>query len=246
MSDTTNPPIRIVILDTYSLVRTGLRLILERQLGVIVVGEAGDSIEGLKVVAHQKPDIILLKLNLAGDLGLDVISQLIKTWRQGRIILLTTTDDMQVCLQAVQEGVLGVVSMMQSPEVLLKAIEKVHVGEVWIERSMMGQLLTTINIARHFLAVDHESELIKQLSNRELEVIQLISRGLKNLQIASTLCNSESTVRHPPTSIYSKLGVSDWLELLVFAHRKGLSKPSRAASKENVVIDPSSTFIRIE
>ena len=229
MSDTTDLTIRIVILDTFGLVRTGLRLILERQPGIIVVGEAGDSIEGLKVVASQKPDIILLKLNPTGDLGLDVIAQLIKTWRQGRIILLTTTDDLQVCLEAVQEGVLGVVSKMQSPEVLLKAIEKVHAGEVWIERSMMAQLLTTINIARHFLAVDHESELIKQLSNRELEVIQLISRGLKNQQIASKLCISESTVRHHLTSIYSKLEVTDRLELLVFAHRKDLAKQHRDA-----------------
>ena len=224
MSDTTDLPIRIVIIDAFVLVRTGLRLILEQQPGLKVAGEAGDSVEGLKVVADQKPDIILLKLNPAGNPGLDMISQLINTWKQARIILMTTTDDLQVCLLAIQEGVLGVVSKLQSPEVLVKAIEKVHAGEVWIERSMVARLLTTTDIARRSLMVDPEADRIRQLSDREREVIQLIGRGLKNQQIAIQLCISESTVRHHLTSIYSKLEVSDRLELLVFAHRKGLAK----------------------
>jgi DNA-binding NarL/FixJ family response regulator len=106
----------------------------------------------------------------------------------------------------------------------VKAIEKVHAGEIWIERSMVARLLTTTDIARRSLMVDPETDHILQLSDREREVIQLIGRGLKNQQIAIQLCISESTVRHHLTSIYSKLEVSDRLELLVFAHRKGLAK----------------------
>jgi DNA-binding NarL/FixJ family response regulator len=224
MSDTTDLPIRIVILDPYTLVRKSLLLLLENQPGVIVVGEAGDSIEGLKVVTDQKPDIILLKLNPGGDPGLNVISSLKKTWKQARIILMTTTEDLQVCLQAIQEGVLGVVSMLQPPEVLVKAIKKVYAGEVWIEHSMVARLLTTTDIASRSLAVNSEADCIQQLSNREREVVQLISLGLKNQQIANQLCISKSTVGHHLTSIYSKLGVSDRLELLVFAHQKSLGK----------------------
>jgi two-component system nitrate/nitrite response regulator NarL len=222
MSDNTDLSIRLVILDAYTLVRKSLRLLLENQPGLIVVGEAGDSIQGLKVVADQKPDIILLKLNPAGEPGLDVISKLIETWKQARIILMTTTEDLQVCLQAIQEGVLGVVSMLQSPEVLWKAIEKVNAGEVWIERSMVARLLTTTDIVHRSLAVNPEADRIQQLSNREREVVQLISRGLKNQQIANQLCISATTVGHHLTSIYSKLEVSDRLELLIFAHHKGL------------------------
>jgi two-component system, NarL family, nitrate/nitrite response regulator NarL len=222
MSDNTDLSIRLVILDAYTLVRKSLRLLLENQPGLIVVGEAGDSIQGLKVVADQKPDIILLKLNPAGEPGLDVISKLIETWKQARIILMTTTEDLQVCLQAIQEGVLGVVSMLQSPEVLGKAIEKVNAGEVWIERSMVARLLTTTDIIHRSLAVNPEADRIQQLSNREREVVQLISRGLKNQQIANQLCISATTVGHHLTSIYSKLEVSDRLELLIFAHHKGL------------------------
>jgi DNA-binding NarL/FixJ family response regulator len=222
MSDTTDLPIRLVILDAYTLVRKSLRLLLENQPGLIVVGEAGDSNQGLKVVADQKPDIILLKLNPAGDPGLDVISRLIKTWKRARIILMTTTEDPLVCLQAIQEGVLGVVSKLQSPEVLVKAIEKVNAGEVWIEHSMVARLLTTTDIARRSLGFNSGEDRINQLSNREREVVKLISRGLKNQQIANQLSISQSTVGHHLTSIYSKLGVSDRLELLIFAHHKGL------------------------
>jgi len=223
MSETSALPIRIVIIDAYTLIRRGLRLILENQPGLIVVGEAEDSIQGLKVVADLKPDIILLKLHPAGDPGLDVISQLKRTCKEARIILMTTTEDLQVCLQAIQEGVLGVVSKLQAPEILVKAIKKVHSGEVWIEHSMVARLLTTTDITRRSLTVDPDADRIQQLSHRERDVIQLIGRGLKNQQIAIQLCISESTVRHHLTSIYCKLGVSDRLELLVFAHRKGLA-----------------------
>jgi DNA-binding NarL/FixJ family response regulator len=224
MSDTTDLPIRIVILDPYTLVRKSLLLLLEKQSGLIVVGEAGDSIEGLKVVTDQKPDIILLRLNPGGDPDLNVISSLKKAWKQARIILMTITEDQQVCLQAIQEGVLGMVSMLQPPEVLVKAIKKVYAGEVWIEHSMVARLLTTTGIASRSLAVNSEADGVQQLSNREREVVQLISLGLKNQQIANQLCISKSTVGHHLTSIYSKLGVSDRLELLVFAHQKSLGK----------------------
>ena len=98
-----------------------------------------------------------------------------------------------------------------------------YAGEVWIEHAMMARLLTTTNRVRRSLAVDFEGERIKELSEREREVIRLIGQGLKNQQIASILHISESTVRHHLTSIYAKLGVSDRLELLVFAHRRGLT-----------------------
>ena len=95
MSGTSNLPIRIIILDAYALIRAGLRLILEKQAGFKVVGEAGDSSQGLKIAADMKPDIILLKLNPDGDPGLGVISQLLQICKNARIILMTTNDDRQ-------------------------------------------------------------------------------------------------------------------------------------------------------
>jgi DNA-binding NarL/FixJ family response regulator len=223
MSDAIDKPIRIFILDPYTMIRAGLRLVIEAEPGMKVVGEAGDSTMALGMVASQKPDIILLKLNPAGDPGLDVIPRLLETCGQTRIILMTTTDDYQTCSQAIQRGALGVVAKTQPPQSLIKAIQKVHNGEVWIERSMMANLVNTISLAHRLPGKDPETEHISQLSDRERQVIQLIGLGLKNRQIADQLCISESTVRHHLTAIYSKLEVVDRLELLVFAHRKGLT-----------------------
>jgi len=219
LSDNSEKPIRIVLLDPFVLIRSGLRLLIERQPGFCVVGEAGDLIEGLEIVACQQPDIVLIDSTLAGNPSLKGIPRLIQLSSQARIILVTVAADSKANLLAVQDGVLGVVFKTQSPEILLKAIEKVHGGEVWIERSMMAHLITNLSQVHQAARPDPEKECIALLSVREREVIRLIGQGLKNQQIAAQLCISETTVRHHLTSIYSKLGVSDRLELLVFAHR---------------------------
>ena len=215
-------PISIVILDSHALVRAGLRLIVESYPGMKVVGEAGEANEGLEIVANQNPDIILLKLDPVGNFGLEIIRELLKVSRYSRIILLARLDEGHVHLGAVQEGVLGVVLKTQSPETLIKAIRKVHAGEVWIQRSLIANLLSSQRNGQQLIAQDPDPEGIAQLSPRERQVIQLIGQGLKNQQIAEHLCFSVTTVRHHLTSIYRKLGVSDRLELLVFAHRHGL------------------------
>jgi DNA-binding NarL/FixJ family response regulator len=217
----TEPPVRVLILDAFTTFRIGLRLILENQPGILVIGDAGDSLSGLKIVADQKPDIVLLKLNPFGDPGLGVISEILKTRKQSRIILMTSHDEQQACLQAIREGVLGVVSLLQSPDVMIKAIKKVHGGEVWIERSIMALLLTS-GITHGSQADVNQENLVQRLTKRERQVMQLTCRGLKNHQIAIQLNICESTVRHHLTSIYSKLGISDRLELLIMARRRGL------------------------
>jgi two-component system nitrate/nitrite response regulator NarL len=214
--------IRIVIIDSHTLVRTGLRHILESKTGFKVVGEAGKAGEGLEIVADQKPDIILLQLDPLCSIGLEIIRKLSKASSSSRVILIARPDEAQVLINAVQEGVLGLVLKTQTPEILIKAIQKVHAGEVWIERSMIANLLSGFRNAQHLIKQDPHTESIAHLSRRERQVIQQIGQGLKNNQIAKQLSLSETTVRHHLTSIYEKLGVSDRLELLVFAHRNGL------------------------
>jgi two-component system nitrate/nitrite response regulator NarL len=219
-----NKPIRIEIIDNLVLVRAGLRFIVESQPGWQVVGEAGNIDEGLALAKQIKPDIILLEINMAGEPCFDVIPQLINTSDKARVILVTNAYNSQVFLRAVQSGVVGVVTKTQRPEVLIKAIEKVNAGEVWIERSLIANLLTRLSRNHRSNGSDPEAERIEQLSARERQIIGLIGHGLKNKQIAAQLCISETTVRHHLTSIFSKLDVSDRLELLVYAHRSGLAK----------------------
>jgi two-component system nitrate/nitrite response regulator NarL len=222
MNPSSDNPIRIVIIDNHTLVRAGLRLILNNQPDMIVIGEAGEPNEGLELVAYKKPDIIVLKLDPTTNIGLEIIRKLFNASNHSRIILLSQLEETQVHLRAVQEGVLGIVLITKSPEIFVKAIQKVHAGEVWIERSMITHLLTGLTQPPQLIAPDPETELVAQLSPRERKVIQLLGQGLKNKVIAKHLSLSETTVRHHLTSIYSKLGVSDRLELLVFAHRNGL------------------------
>jgi two-component system, NarL family, nitrate/nitrite response regulator NarL len=214
--------IRIVIIDSHTLIRAGLRLVVEGHPGMEVVGEAGDTNNGLDIVARKKPDIILLKLEPAGSIGLDIIRKLFSISNCSKVILLARPDEADILINAVQEGVLGIVLKTQTPEILFKAIQKVHAGEVWIERSMIANLLSGLTNGQRLIAQDPQTESIAQLSVRERQVIKQIGKGLKNNQIAKQLCLSETTIRHHLTSIYEKLGVTDRLELLVFAHRNGL------------------------
>jgi DNA-binding NarL/FixJ family response regulator len=214
--------IRIVILDNHTLVRAGLRLIVDSQPDMKVVGEADNAKEGLEIVSSLKPDVILLKIDPVDSIRLDIIKQLLKASCHSRIILLARLDEVQVHMSAVQEGVLGVVLKTQPAEILIKAIRKVHVGEAWIERSMVANLINDLTLAQHKVAQDPERERIAQLTQRERQVIQLIGQGLRNTQIAENLSLSESTIRHHLTTIYGKLGVSDRLELLVYVHRNSL------------------------
>lgn len=224
MANITNAPIHIIIIDNLALVRAGLRLLIEAQAGLEVVGEAGNIEEGLALATHLKPEIILLEINMSEEPCFDIIPQLIGTSDQARVILVTSAYNSQVFLKAIQNGVKGVVTKTQQPEVLIKAIQKVHAGEVWIERSVIANLLTRMSGNQQPTESDSEAEQISQLSDRERQIIRLIGNGFKNKQIATQLCISETTVRHHLTSIFSKLEVSDRLELLVYAHRSGLAK----------------------
>jgi DNA-binding NarL/FixJ family response regulator len=222
MPSLTKNPIRIVILDSHTLFRAGVRRIIESQPGMEVVGEAGSLIESLEIITNLKPDIILVELNLTGQPELDILSSLVKASEGTRLILVTGTSDPKVHQKVVEDGAVGVVYKTQPPEVLIKAIEKVYAGEVWLERSLIANVLTRLSRNHSAGKVDPETESITRLSEREKEVVKLIGKGLKNKRISTELCISETTVRHHLTSIYSKLGVSDRLELLVYAHQYGL------------------------
>ncbi len=219
-------PISIVILDNHALMRAGLRLLIDRHPNMKVVGEAGELDQGLEVVSKLTPDIVLFELNLSEQISSAVISQILKASEKSRLILVTGIADPFVNQQAVESGVTGVVLKTHSPEILIKAIEKVSSGEVWLERSLIANVLTRLSRNNHQGKPNVQAEGINVLSEREKEIVRLIGQGLKNKKISTQLCISETTVRHHLTSIYSKLGVTDRLELLVFAHRYGLVRHS--------------------
>lgn len=216
-------PIRVLLLDHHALTRQGLRLLLEAQPDMQVIAESGSSREGLELAVSQCPDIILIELNLDGELNTEIVAELVRNCSSARIILVTGIDDGSIHHMAVQMGVVGVVAKTQPGEVLLKAVRKVYEGEVWLDRTMMAEVLTRITRRREKQENPEEAR-VASLSDREREVIELIGKGLKNKHIAERLYLSETTVRHHLTSIYNKLDVSDRLELLIYAYQHGLAE----------------------
>lgn len=223
MTVSTTTLIRVMIVDDHAIVRAGLRMLIESRPGLSIVAEAERSSEVLNLAELTQPDIILLDLDLGGNNGLDLIPELIGRAPQARLILLTGIRDESVHRHGVRMGAMGLVPKEHAPEMLLKAIEKVHEGEVWLDRSMTANVLADLARARELQEVSSEEAKIASLTERELEVIGLIAEGLPNKEIADRLSISDSTVRHHLTSIYSKLEAPGRLELVIYAFRHGLA-----------------------
>lgn len=222
--------IRILLIDDHRLFLEGMRALIEKEPGLIVVGQAANRTQALEL-ARTEPDIVLLDLGLGSENGLDFLTELIDVSADARVIVLTGSPEKELHLQAVRLGAKGVVHKAESPEIFLKAIRKVHEGEVWMNRMMLA---TAMNEFLHpsKKKADPEREKIASLTVREREVVGLIGEGRRNRQIADRLFISEKTVRHYLTSIFDKLEVSDRLELLIYAYRHGLAKvqPSHPSS----------------
>jgi len=216
-------PIRIMIVDDHAVIRTGLRMLIEQDETMTVVAMAGSPSEALTLAEAEKPDIIVLDLILGEEDGLDFLPELCKVSSNSKVLILTGVQTPESHRTAIRRGAMGIVLKQQAADLLLKAIRKVHDGEVWIDRSMIGSVLSEVRSEKR----EEESPevvKIKALTAREREVIALVSEGLKNKIIGERLFISETTVTHHLSSIYSKLGVSDRLELVVFAFAHSLAK----------------------
>jgi len=214
--------IRVLIIDDHVLVRDGLRILLESQPGITVVGEASNAAEALASMICQRANIILLDLDVANDL--DLLPELHRITPEAHVIVLTGMRDYGSHRRAVCLGVMGLVRKEQASEVLLQAIAKVYAGEVWLERTLVADVLGEITRGRPVQPADPEAVKIATLTPREHEVIALVGQGLKNRQIAGHLCIAEATIRHHLRSIFAKLNVLNRLELVIYAYRHSLSR----------------------
>lgn len=223
MAANSNAQVRIVLVEDHQLVREGLGMLIDSRPGFKVVGEAGDSSHALEVVARERPDLILLDLDLGGEDGRDLLPKLLDVSGQSHIIVLTGTQESEVHLRAARLGAKGLVLKDKARGVLLKAIERVYEGEVWFDRTLLGRLFTGLNSGG-----DPEADKIERLTEAEHGVIAAFGDGLTTTkEIASRLQIEPSTVEKHLTSIYAKLGVQNRLSLVIFAYNHGLLKSSR-------------------
>lgn len=222
MSTPLPPPIRLLLVEDHGIVRAGLRMLIESQPELTLVGEAANRVEALALASREQPDVILLDLDLDGEVILDNIPALLAATNQARVVVLTGVRDPEIHRRAVRLGAVGLVLKENAAEVLLRAITQVHAGEAWLEPAMVANVLgdmTRTQVARQY---DAEKTKITSLTDREREVIGLLGEGLKNKHIAERLFISEATVRHHLTAIFAKLGVTDRLELVIYAYQHGL------------------------
>jgi two-component system, NarL family, nitrate/nitrite response regulator NarL len=215
-------PIRVVHIDDQLLFRAGIHSLLGCGHGIKVVGDAGNRTEALAVVRGEQPDVILLDLSFQGDSGLDLIPQIISHAGKARILILTAIREADLHRRAIRLGAKGIISKDASVEVLAKAIEKVHAGEVWLDRTTTAAVFDELFRKNESRKPGSEEAKIESLTEREREVISAVGEGMKNRQIGKRLFISDVTVRHHLTSIYSKLQVTDRLELIIYAYRHGL------------------------
>lgn len=223
--------VRVLLVDDHAVVRAGLRMLIESHGQFEVMGEASNGKEALAIAAREQPDIVLLDLDLGGESGLDLISGLHASAAAARVILLTGIRDPEQHQEGVRRGAMGVVLKEQAAQVLLNAIERVHAGEVWLDSSLVANVLSSI--ARQRPAPrDPEADRLDLLTERECEVISLVCKGLSNKQVARQLQITETTVSHHLGSIFGKLNLSSRLELVIYAYQHGLAEvPGKGPSR---------------
>jgi DNA-binding NarL/FixJ family response regulator len=205
--------------------RAGLRMLLESQPGITVVGEAATCADALALATGTQPNVIVLDLDLGGENTAESIPTLLRTVPDTHILVLTGVRDPESHRQAIRHGAVGLVFKEKAVETLLQALTKVQAGEVWLEPTMIARVLGDLTRPQPSPQTSAETAKIARLTEREREVITLVGEGLRNKHIAARLYISEATVRHHLTTVFAKLGISDRFELAIYAYQHGLAKP---------------------
>jgi DNA-binding NarL/FixJ family response regulator len=214
-------PIRILLVDDQKLMREGLRILLELEPDLRVVGEASDGNAALTAYADVRPDVVLMDVRMPGMDGVEATWRLRERWPDVRVIILTTFDDEAYVFEGLRAGALGYLLKDVSGQELANAVRKVAEGGALIEPSVARKVLAEFaRLAPPSRAP--ESGLPEPLSERENEILRLMSLGLSNREIAQRLSLAEGTVKNYVTAILQKLGVRDRTQAAIRARELGV------------------------
>jgi DNA-binding NarL/FixJ family response regulator len=216
--------IRLLLVDDQQLLRQGLRLILEMEPGLHVVGEAGDGLEALKAYELLQPDVVLMDIRMPVLDGVAATQRLRQRWPGSKVIILTTFDDDTFVFEGLRAGAMGYLLKDVSAQELAQAIRTVHAGGALIEPSIARKVLAEFSRLAHPQAAapaKTDDAPLEALSERELEILRLMAQGLANRQIAERLYLAEGTVKNYVSSIFQKLGVQDRTQAVLAAQQRG-------------------------
>jgi two-component system, NarL family, nitrate/nitrite response regulator NarL len=219
--------IRVLMADDHAIFRDGLRKLVETEDDIKIVGEASNGNECIDMLARLKPDILLLDLRMPGKGGLAVLEEVNLDSPIVRIIVLTAAEDDRDTVRAMRLGARGIVLKQSASDLLVKSIRRVYEGEIWLDNRVMADVM------RDFAKDSNGGSRADKplLSDREKQVVQLVTQGLRNKEIGQKLFISEQTVKNHLHNIFDKLGVSDRLELALYAIHHRLIEQDLSASQ---------------
>jgi DNA-binding NarL/FixJ family response regulator len=212
-------PIKVLLIDCQKIVLGGLKLLIESDSRFVVTGVAANRDEALEQIGRHEPDVIVLELDLGDDSGLYLIPVL-RSVCKANIVVLTGNKDLVLHDQAVITGARGVVAKDESPKALFSAIEKIHEGELWLNRNATARILLEVARAHAPKELGPQEKKLASLTKKEEKVLQAVvaSSGKQLKVVADDLCISQHTLRNHLAAIYEKLGVASRLELYVFCN----------------------------
>jgi DNA-binding NarL/FixJ family response regulator len=210
--------IRVLVADDQSMVRAGFRMLLSREPDIEVVAEASNGVEAVDKAARYHPTVVLMDIRMPELDGLEATRRILGADQSARILILTTFDLDEYVYEALRAGASGFVLKDDPPEQLLTAIRTVAEGEALLSPGI------TKRVIKQFTRISHPAppRELEELTERELEVLRLIARGLSNAEIGRELYISDTTVKTHITHILQKLNLRDRVQAVVLAHESGL------------------------
>jgi NarL family two-component system response regulator LiaR len=209
--------IRVLVVDDQSIVRKGVRALIEQVEGIEVVGEAGDGQEAIAQALALRPDVILMDLVMPGMGGIEAIRRITAEQEGAHVLVLTSFAGDDKVFPAIKAGALGYLLKDSEPEQLLEAIRQVHRGEPSLSPTVAQKVLLELRQPSDRLPTPDP------LTDREVEVIQLVAKGLSNRDIAGRLVVTEATVRAHVSNILSKLHLANRVQATIYALQEGLA-----------------------
>lgn len=209
--------IRVLISDDHDVVRRGLRALLETEDDIEIVGEAADGVEAVLKARSLRPDVTLLDLMMPRKNGIEVIGDIKQETPEARILVLTSFSDDEKVFSAIKAGALGYLLKETSPDELLQAVRDVYHGESSLHPAIARKLIRELNRPSSLPPAE------EPLTEREIEVLIKVARGLSNQEIADSLVISERTVRTHVSNILSKLHLANRTQAALYALKEGLT-----------------------